>query len=346
MTRKKISTSFFSSVGLILVAFLSWFFIPEKDLLIASEKLKGVCWVGSRQPVQGIELRALKATGVNAMSQTPFGWQSEVNSPEIRWQTDNEKMWWGESARGLKVTLDSSTALGITNMLKPHLWVRGAWPGEIEMKNEADWEIWFANYLAFIMDYARLAKDMGFPMLCIGTELEKTSYREDDWRKVIAEVRKVYSGKLVYAANFTEYEAIKFWDDLDFIGIQAYFPLAKSDNPELKELKKSWENHLSKIDKMVRKYNKPVFFTEIGYCNTVDAAVEPWVWPDQRKEIELSEEVQAKCYQAFFETAWLKPWMAGVFFWKWYPNARERNPDFTPQGKQAEEIMAAYFLNK
>jgi hypothetical protein len=36
--------------------------------------------------------------------------------------------------------------------------------------------------------------------------------------------------------------------------------------------------------------------------------------------------------------------MAGVFFWKWYPEAHGRDPDFTPQGKAAEAVMAEYFL--
>jgi hypothetical protein len=334
----------FSSVGLILIVAFSWFVIPEEELFIASEKWKGVCWVGTRSALQGPELKALKATGADAISQTPFGWQSAVNSPEIKWQTVNDKAWWGESSNGLKATLDSSSALGMMNILKPHLWARGSWPGEIEMKTEEDWSLWFDNYRGFILDYAMLAETQGFTMLCIGTELEKTSHRESDWRNVIAQVRKVYSGKLVYAANFTEFEQIKFWDELDYIGIQAYFPLAKSHNPSLAELTKSWENHIPKIEKVVKKFKKPVLFTEIGYCNTIDAAIEPWVWPNERKEIELSEEVQALCYRAFFETAWQKPWMAGVFFWKWYPEAHGRDPDFTPQGKAAEAVMAEYFL--
>jgi hypothetical protein len=43
-------------------------------------------------------------------------------------------------------------------------------------------------------------------------------------------------------------------------------------------------------------------------------------------------------------TSQQKPWMAGVFFWKWYPEAHGRDPDFTPQGKAAEAVMAEYFL--
>ncbi|WP_366938336.1 hypothetical protein, partial [Algoriphagus sp.] len=332
-----------SSIAVFIAFAMVWWTLPEEEIIKAAEKWKGVCWVGSRSPLEGKELRILKSTGANALSQTPFGWQSEVNSPEIRWEVNAERQWWGESAKGIQATHDSSQVLDIMNMLKPHLWVRGSWPGEIEMLNEKDWELWFDNYSSFILDYAKLAEELKMPMLCIGTELEKTSEREEDWRKVISQVRKVYTGKLVYAANFTEFEKIKFWDELDYIGVQAYFPLAEKHNPDLQELKSGWEKQLPKIEKVVRKYKKPVLFTEIGYCNTVDAAIEPWVWPNERKEIEFSEKAQALCYEAFFETAWKKPWMAGVFFWKWYPNRHDREPDFTPQGKEAELVMTKYF---
>src|SRR5690606_37240319 len=205
-----------------------------------------------------------------------------------------------------------------------------------EMRNEEDWKTWFDNYSHFILDYARLAEELKIPLLCIGTELEKTSQREKEWRNLIAEVRKIYSAKITYAENFTEFAKIKFWDALDYIGVQAYFPLATAHDTSLDELTYSWEVHLSKIEKVVRKYKKPVLFTEIGYCNAVDAAIEPWVWPSERKEVELSEDVQARCYEAFFETAWKKEWLAGVFFWKWYPEPHGRQPDFTPQERFAE----------
>ncbi|MDR7131377.1 hypothetical protein J2X69_003741 [Algoriphagus sp. 4150] len=333
-----------SSVPVILGLGLWAVFSLQSDLITTSEKWKGVCWVGSRSPLLGPELEALKATGADAISQTPFGWQNEKNTPEIRWEMHNENKWWGESSDGIKATFDSSARHGIMNMLKPHLWVRGSWPGEIAMKSEKDWLLWFENYGGFILDYAKMAEEHQIPMLCVGTELELTSAREADWRRVIAEIRKVYSGKLIYAANFTEFEHVKFWDALDYIGIQAYFPLSSKADPKLSDLKAGWKKHLSKIEKLVSESKKPVIFTEIGYCNTVDAAIEPWVWPNERKETELSEEMQALCYEAFFETAWQKSWMAGVFFWKWYPEGKHREPDFTPQGKMAEQVMRNYFL--
>lgn len=79
----------FSSVGLIILSFSIWFFIPAETLISTGEKWKGVCWVGSRQPLQGGEIQALVNTGANAISQTPFGWQSQKNTPEIRWDMSN-----------------------------------------------------------------------------------------------------------------------------------------------------------------------------------------------------------------------------------------------------------------
>lgn len=308
------------------------------------EKQKGVCWVGSPRPLEGWELDSLSEKGISHISQTPFGWQSDPNAPEIKWEKHSDRMWWGESLEGVKTTTELAREKGVESILKPHLWVRGEWPGVIKMLSEEDWRTWFEQYGEFILYYSAYAQEHNIPILCIGTELEMTSDREGEWRSLIAKIRKVYSGKLTYAANFTEYEKVKFWDVLDYIGIQAYFPLANKLNPDLKTLKNSWSKKIKEIEKVQQRFQKPVIFTEIGYCNTVDAAIEPWVWPNERKDIALSEEVQALCYQAFFETVWKKDWLAGVYFWKWYPHSRERNPDFTPQGKKAEEVMLQYFL--
>lgn len=335
----------FSSLVLIFFFLGIWVFILGMDTQfpVIAEKLKGVCWVGSRQALQGGELAYLSNTGANALSQTPFGWQSDPGKPEIRWALENDRMWWGESTKGLKTTMDSAQVYRISSMLKPHLWVRGAWPGEIEMSSEEDWENWFLQYREFILDYAEFAESSGMPYFCIGTELEKTSHRTEDWSGIISEIRQIYHGKLTYAANFTEFEQIQFWSELDFIGIQGYFPLSEKKKPTKKDLAKAWKGHLSRIEKVVKQFQKPVIFTEIGYCNTADAAHEPWVWPNERQESVLSESIQAMCYEVFFEEVWKKDWLAGVYFWKWYPEGKRRDPDFSPQGLQAEQVMRTHF---
>ncbi|RMF69292.1 MAG: hypothetical protein D6743_02090 [Calditrichaeota bacterium] len=314
----------------------------------------GVSWVAGPEPVTRADFAPLVRHHVTWIVQTPFGWQSRYNSPELRLVTGGG-IFWGETDEGLRTTTRLAKQFGIKTLLKPHIWMHsnrdGKWRGEIEMENEEDWQRWFANYRKFILHYARLAEENGIEALCIGTELHMTAIkREQDWRKLIADIRKSYSGKLTYAANwYREFQEIPFWDALDFIGIQGYFPLSDKRNPSVEELKRGWEPHLAAIERVSRAVDKPVVFTEIGYRSSADAAIRPWEWPGYRGTVADSQELktQANCYEAFFQTFWQQPWCEGVYFWKWFPKLREgrgrAGRDFTPQGKPAEKVMAHWF---
>jgi hypothetical protein len=309
-------------------------------------KQKGVCWVGGREVVTEKELTALVTNNINWISQTPFAWQRDAGSSSIRMNTNSDRVWWGESDDGISKTTELASKVGIKTILKPHLWVRDGWPGDIVMKSDTAWQNWFKNYEKFIVHYARLAQKNNIEIFCVGTELQQTTKREKEWRTLIAKIRSVYNGKLIYAANFhEEYEHIKFWDALDYIGVQAYFPLAKNQQAPLSDLVKNWSEPLAAVERVHKKYNKPVVFTEIGYRSDADAAIEPWRWPQEASGIQISNEAQANCYQAFFKAAWNKSWLAGVYFWKWYPHGPRRMAtlDFTPQGKPAEKVLAENF---
>ena len=247
------------------------------------------------------------------------------------------------------------------------------------MQSEEDWKSWFCNYTDFLMHYANLAETCNIEIFCIGTELliPATQYPEH-WRNMIAQVRSVYSGKLTYAANFyREFEEISWWDDLDYIGIQGYFPLCEKETPTKEEMRKGWQPHLQKMKAISKKFDLPVIFTEIGYRNDPKAASEPWLWPSQidRHATQVDNEFQARCYEAFFENCWEQDWFVGVFFWKWfhgtwrypthaeyfkerfrvqdslvqigeYPaNYRQNVIGFTPQGRKAQEVMREYYGN-
>lgn len=167
--------------------------------------------------------------------------------------------------------------------------------------------------LQFILHHARLAEANGFAGLCIGTELHiPAAQHEKEWREIIAKIRTVYSGQLTYAANFyKEYEEIQFWDALDFIGLQAYFPLVDEHEPSLKTLEKGWTPHFRNLKRLHEKWQKPIVFTEVGYRSSKDAAIRPWEW-ESRGEVEsqqISPETQARCYQAMFRTFWETDWM-------------------------------------
>lgn len=337
----------------------------EHPINIATiEKHRGVCWVGGPRLVDSTMLEALASRKVNWISQTPFGWQRGYSNPEIGNNIGNDRAWWGERDEGLKVTTRLAREKGIKTILKPHIWLRdneGKWRGDIAMNSEEDWQKWFADYEEFILHYAKLADAEKMEMLCIGTELHKTCIeREQNWRNLIAKIRSVYSGQLTYAANFSqEFEDVAFWDELDYIGVQAYFPVAQTENPTLEEVRQGWQPHLEKLEAFSRRYKKPILFTEAGYKSTKNSGIEPWVWPQRLSQEEIqnvySEETQATLYEAMFREVFDKPYIAGIHLWKWYPSQRRRsrnaserqqrfyNIDFTPQGKQAEEVMTEWF---
>jgi hypothetical protein len=311
-----------------------------------SNKHCGVCWVGGREVVTDKEITGLVNNHINWISQTPFGWMQDAGSSSIIFHTQSNRIWWGESDEGIATTTRLARQQGVKTLLKPHLWIRQGWPGDVQMKSDTAWQKWFSNYEKFILHYAALAEKSHIEILCIGTELQQTTPREREWRMLIAKIRKVYKGRLIYAANFhEEFERIRFWDALDYIGIQAYFPLAKNPHAPVSELVKNWEGPVAAIEKIHAKFNKPVIFTEIGYRSDADAAVEPWRWPQHTEGVTVSNQAQSNCYEAFFRAVWNKPWLAGAYFWKWYPHGPHRQPeiDFTPQGKPAEKIMAENF---
>lgn len=284
--------------------------------------MKGVCWVGG-DSISHYNFDDLTSAGSNWISQTPFAFQPDIYGPELRMNTD--RAWWGETDRGIAHTTQLAKQHGVKVMLKPHIWLRtddGKWRSDIAMKNEADWQAWFANYEIMIMHYAKLAERHQIESLCIGAELYQTTKQHPEkWRAMIKRIRSVYSGQLTYAANwYQEYEELSFWDALDYIGIQAYFPLSNSENPSKAELKSSWRKYKKSILKVSEKYNKKVVFTEIGYKNTADSAKEPWTWPQNmdKATVVASNELQVTLYEAMFESLYHEEWVDGFFIWKWF----------------------------
>ena len=355
-------------IGLIGIGLLNTL-IDSRNRVIKipiKHKHRGVCWVGGPQEINASHLQKVANHNVNWISQTPFGWQRGYNNPEIgtnkKVEQEGWQPWWGERDEGLRVTTRLAKDKGIKTILKPHIWLRddqGKWRGEIEMDSEEDWLEWFANYEEFILHYAQLAEEENMEMLCIGTELHKTcTERDENWRALIKKIRSVYSGQLTYAANFSnEYQEISFWDELDFIGVQAYFSLTDKEEESLEELKKGWKKPIKELEAFSRKFNKPVLFTEVGYKSTKDSGITPWEWPqriskEKRKQLHSNTQ-QADLYEAMFSEVFNKPFIAGVHLWKWYPTfgeqtdrhrqSQEFNIDFTPQGKPAEEVMAKWF---
>ena len=224
-------------------------------------------------------LERLSLLGVTHLSLTSFGWQSNYDHPEVHMQTDAR--WYTESDSGIKELAKEGEKYGIKIIVKPHIWLSNSaaeefyegkkvitkkWRSDIGFETEEAWSTWEQTYRKFALHYASLSEEIGADIFCIGTELANAAKtRPEYWRGLIKEIREIYKGKLTYAGNwYKEYEDIAFWDDLDLIGIQAYFPISKEESPTKNDLLEGWKRHYAKIEALSDSLGKPVLFTELS----------------------------------------------------------------------------------
>ena len=317
------------------------------------EKQKGAHVFGR---MDSTNIHTLDAYGFDWLTFVPWGSQEDYDSPELgrsRRMRDSSQIQQYLDSRTDQIRL--ARTAGYKVFYKPHIWMHepsdGKWRSDIYPVSEENWNLWKESYRKFILQWARVAEEGGAEMFCVGTELTRLTLEKSIyWEELIEEIRGIYSGQLTYAANwYEEYENITFWDQLDYIGIQAYFPLTDYDSPTLADIKSGWQPHLKRLSAMSQQYNKPILFTELGYKSTVDSARQPWEWLDYHDDMSIpnAEEVQADCYRAFFEEVWPQPWFSGVHLWqfRWdFEKGRGKSDwDFTPQGKMAGEVISEKF---
>ncbi|MFD2562406.1 glycoside hydrolase family 113 [Aquimarina rubra] len=248
-------------------------------------------------------------------------------------------------------TITNLKAKNIRIMLKPHLWLGTGWRSNITHSSTSDWDIWFESYRMNMIHYAKMAAKTDVALFCIGTELNSSIVQQPErWKSLIKEIKTIYKGKLTYAANWDgEYEFIDFWNELDYIGIQAYFPLTESSNPDISAIKKGWNIHVNLLESLSKKHNKQILFTEIGYKSEASATIKPWEWGSALSILskQKSDKTQQIAYQALYETFWDKDWFAGTYIWQWNTQSKKENAstnlDFSPRYKPAENTIAKWY---
>ena len=283
-------------------------------------------------------MRSLASDGVEWISVTPFGFQRTRASTRIGYVLAGPG---SETDEVMRRVIREAHARGLRVLYKPHLWVgHWDWTGEIEMKNETDWAAWFDSYRTFIVHHAILAEEERADIFCVANELGRTVGRQRQWRDTLAGVRRVFGGPLTYAANWgDEAENIAFWDGLDFVGVNAYYPL--SPNPEASESDlaagaRAISDRLARIGRLA---GRPVLLTEVGFASR------PTCWVDPHREVRGAPpdlEAQARAYRAILGAFMSEPFR-GLYWWKFESDPSvlgPRDSSFTPMGKPAEEALA------
>lgn len=292
-------------------------------------------------------LDELVRLGANAVSITPFGRLWNLQSTEILLDFEAP---FPENRAAVGRLVAQARARGLAVLIVPHLWIEtpNSWRGEIDPQTPEGWSAYQKSYQNFVMTWAKAAEEFGADAFSIGVECKSWSGRFGSyWLQLIAGVRSTFKGKLVYSANWDEAENVLFWDELDFVGINAFYPLADHDGADYSEYAKGAERALASAGELAAIVRKPLMFLEIGYTSRPNAAVKPWVWPEDMPGMRVDEHEQARALAALIGASVTKPWFAGFFVWRYYANlddvSQEPGWGFSPHAKLAERVLSSVF---
>jgi glycosyl hydrolase family 113 len=289
----------------------SWATPSARESLATMQHELGTTWVA-------LAFAALQATAQS----TTISWRDE---PTL---TDDE----------LVGAIEHAHSLGLKVCLKPVVnCADGTWRAhinffDIDVPPEPRWSQWWASYTEFVVHYATIAEQTGCAMFCIGCEMVQADRRETEWRALVAEVRRVYSGLVTYNCDKYQEDHVTWWDAVDVISSSGYYPVGH------------WDEQLDRIEVVVRREDKPFLFLEAG-CPSRDGSQHlpnDWTHPGSP-----SVTAQAEWYEEALVTTEKRDWVGGFVLWDWpaelptAPIAEDR--DYNVHRKPAAALVREHY---
>jgi glycosyl hydrolase family 113 len=288
-------------------------------------------------------LDELVEDGATWVSITPFGRVWSLDSTEILLDFEAPA---AQNREDVGRAIDQAHERGLRVLLVPHLWVETTgWRGDINPGTPEAWTDYIDSYERFLASWTAVAAAHHADMLSLGVECKSWSGRFGDrWTRMIAAVRRHYHGLLTYSANWDEAIDVLFWDQIDVVGINAFYPLA--DSPE-GDYDAGARHVVEQVREVAATFDLPVLFVEFGYTTRPAAAVQPWEWPDDMVGVAVDEGEQARAYRAVLSAYTGPDWLAGLFVWRYYADpddvTQEAAWGFSPRAKKAEQVLAEAF---
>jgi len=196
----------------------------------------------------------------------------------------------------LQVFIRAAHARGMAVLLRPtldeaNLRSVDRWRGQID---PADVTTWFKTYGGLIEHYAEICEREQVAVLSVGVEFESMEQYHDQWRALIGDVRDVYSGLITYSFNFQRQD-VAFADLLDFVGLDAYYPLDASTGATVADLDAAWQPPIAALMRLQQATGKQIVLTEIGLRSQADTFRNPFA---VNAEGVVSQQDQATYYAA------------------------------------------------
>jgi hypothetical protein len=210
--------------------------------------------------------------------------------------------------------------------------IGSVWRGSLNFQ-QSKLRTFFMAYQAYIEEMAELAQSARADRLYVGSELTKLSRNPAAlpfWTALIQRARKSFGGhgrQLAYAAHHDEFKSVPFWDELDEIGIDAYFSLSQRaeatgpGNPAVAKIVAGWQPWLRQLRGFSEQTHRPIIISEWGVVPFDLTTYQPWNW--HPSEVADPTE-QLNAYRATLEALQFQGhWLAEINYWHWQMDGNE-----------------------
>lgn len=276
----------------------------------------------------------VERTNANFIMLVPNGIQETPQSESIDYTTQATM-----SDDELIKMIDYIHKKGLSVGLKPTVNCKnGTWRAHInffdeDVPCEPKWSRWFEAYTDFQLHFARLARKTGCEMFLPGCEMVMSERRDKEWRRLIGDIRTEYDGLVSYNTDKYQEDHVTWWDCVDVISSSGYYPID------------DWNEQLDRIEKTVKKFNKPFFFAEAGCMSVAGASKVPNDW---RVRGALAPGEQADWYREMFRTAGSREFVQGFCLWDWTWKQRSlqaavKDCGYDFYGKPAESVISDFY---
>ena len=220
----------------------------------------------------------------------------------------------------------------INVILEPYPWIKNGSLPETEFK-PSDTNTFFLNWknkvLRVLID--NIAEPYKVDALIISSNMSNLEYAQGYWIDTISYVRNFYDGLVTYKTTWWYTSTAdkkstqsynnklnnKLFSKLDFISVGAYFELSdKSTNTVdnlVKTLTKTQVNNRNQnveaeLENFNTKWDKPVYFAELGFPRVDFAAQHPWNPAPSNVQNNVE---QANCFEAYRRVFEKDNWLLG-----------------------------------
>lgn len=248
-------------------------------------------------------------------------------------------------------------ARGYKVLIQPYPYIDGGKYAET-VWNPSDVDTFFTKYTAIIEKMATYAQSVGAYGIYVGTNLALIEHNVDKMSALIQDAKSIFkSGLIFYRTNWwatatwsqSTIDAYNtrlnyaFWQYVDVIAIAAYFEITDELNPSSETLQSDLsstelyarkQDIVTQIKNFYTKWNKPIYFGELGIPPYSNAASKPYA-TQMDTTATYNESVQANWFDAWYTIFSQYDWWLGYSIF----TIADSSSPYDPYGKQAASII-------